>query len=156
MLTMLRPSVQVQEREGFLLAEFWDCLRLDPAPIHDLRKRFDDHVRRGGKPILLIDLSGVTFAGSAALGVFVNLQRDCRQNQGRMAFCNVEDTVLEAFRVSSLEPLFEFLGPLDQAIPVLLDGSASRAPTPRPNSENNSPDTPPRPAPPLRSRRKSE
>ena len=33
---MLKPSVQVYEHEGILIAEFWDCWRLDPAPVQDL------------------------------------------------------------------------------------------------------------------------
>jgi hypothetical protein len=57
----------------------------------------------------VIDLIGVGFAGSAALGNFVALQRLARQNGGRLVFCNVEPTVTEVFRASKLEPLFEFV-----------------------------------------------
>ena len=58
---------------------------------------------------MVIDLSGVGFAGSAALGNFVSLHREARQKGGRLIFCNVEPTVSEVFRASKLEPLFEFV-----------------------------------------------
>jgi anti-anti-sigma factor len=90
------------------VAEFWDCLRLDPAPVQALRDHFDAHLRKGGRPDLVIDLLGVGFAGSAALGGFVALQRVARAKGGRMVFSNTDPTVLEVFRVSKLEGLFTF------------------------------------------------
>jgi anti-anti-sigma factor len=105
---MLKPSVQVGVENGVFVAEFWDCLRLDPAPVQTLRAQFDEHLRRGGRADLVVDLLGVGFAGSAALGGFVALQRVARQKGGRMVFANVDPTVQEVFRVSKLEGLFTF------------------------------------------------
>jgi anti-anti-sigma factor len=105
---MLKPSVQIHNMDGILLAEFWDCLRLDPAPVQDLRKHYEAHLHAHGRPELVVDLSGVGFAGSAALGNFVALHRVARQNEGRIVFCHVDPTVSEVFRVSKLEALFGF------------------------------------------------
>src|SRR5271169_3738590 len=105
---MLKPSIETHNVEGILLAEFWDCLRLDPAPVQDLRVHYEAHLKAHGRPEVIVDLSGVGFAGSAALGNFVALQRLVRQNGGRMVFCNVDPTVAEVFRASKLESLFEF------------------------------------------------
>ena len=121
---MLKPSVQVHEHEGILIAEFWDCWRLDPAPVQDLRSRYEAQRREQGRPELVIDLGGVGFAGSASLGIFVALHREARQNGGRLIFCNVEPTVSGVFRASKLAPLFEFAA--DRA--AALD-SVARGPT---------------------------
>ncbi len=128
---MLKPSVQVHEHEGILIAEFWDCWRLDPAPVQDLRSRYEAHRRKNGRPELVIDLGGVGFAGSASLGSFVALHREARQNGGRLIFCNVEPTVSEVFRASKLAPLFEFVP--DRA--AALD-SVARGPTTAPADGN--------------------
>jgi len=106
---MLKPSVQVHNADGILVAEFWDCLRLDPAPVQDLRKHYEAHLQRQGRPELVVDLSGVGFAGSAALGNFVALHRMVRQKGGRIVFCDVDPTVAEVFRASKLESLFDFV-----------------------------------------------
>lgn len=106
---MLKPSVQVHNENGVMVAEFWDCFRLDPAPVQDLRQKYEAHLQRKGRPELVIDLLGVGFAGSAALGNFVGLHRLARQNGGCLIFCNVDPTVLEVFRVSKLDPLFSFV-----------------------------------------------
>jgi len=105
---MLKPAVQVHDQGGILVSEFWDCLRLDPAPVQELRKHFEAHMRRGGRADLVVDLNGVVFAGSAALGGFLAIHRDARQHGGRLIFCNVDPTVHEVFRVSKIEPLFTF------------------------------------------------
>ncbi len=119
---MLKPSVQVHDQDGILLAEFWDCWRLDPAPVQELRSRYETHLRNRGRPEVVIDLSGVGFAGSAALGNFVALHRVARQNGGRLIFCNVEPTVTEAFRASKLEPLFEFVPDRSSAMEAVARG----------------------------------
>ncbi len=112
---MLKPAVQTHDIGGVLVAEFWDCFRLDPAPVLKLRSYYEAHVRKAGRPDLVVNLSGVGFAGSAALGNFVALHRIVRPNGGRIIFCNVDATVAEVFRASQLESLFEFVADRDAA-----------------------------------------
>jgi anti-anti-sigma factor len=115
---MLKPSVQVREEDGVLTAEFWDCLRLDPAPVTDLRKAFEDFRKRTGRAELVVDLNGVAFAGSAALGGFLAMRR----SEARLIFCNVDPNVREVFRVSKLDPLFHFA--LDKPAALAMANSA--------------------------------
>ncbi|MDR3632811.1 MAG: STAS domain-containing protein [Isosphaeraceae bacterium] len=113
---MLKPMVQVHNIDGVLVAEFWDCLRLVPAPIQDLRSHYESHIRARGKADIVVDLSGVGLAGSAALGHFVTLQKLIRQHGGRVFFCNVDPHVHESFRVSRLVSLFVFFADRDAAL----------------------------------------
>jgi len=106
---MLKPSVETHNVDGILVAEFWDCLRLDTAPVQDLRVHYEGHLKKNGRRDVVIDLSGVGFAGSAALGNFVALQRLVKSGGGRILFCNVDPTVSEVFRASKLDSLFEFV-----------------------------------------------
>ena len=118
---MLKPSVQIHNVDGIMVAEFWDCLRLDPAPVQDLRKHYETHVQGRGRPEMVVDLSGVDFAGSAALGNFMALHRLVRQNGGRIVFCDVSPTVAEVFRVSKLESLFDFVPDRAAALRSIID-----------------------------------
>ena len=119
---MLKPSVQIHEQDGILIAEFWDCWRLDPAPVLELRSRYQAHLKKQGRPEIVIDLSGVGFAGSAALGNFVALHREARPRGGRLIFCNVEPTVAEAFRASKLSSFFEFVADRAAALESIAQG----------------------------------
>jgi anti-anti-sigma factor len=131
---MLKPSVQVHNEGGVMVAEFWDCHRLDPAPVTQLRTKYEAHLRAGGRPELVVDLLGVGFAGSAALGYFVALHRTARSKNGRLIFCNVEPTVFEVFRVSKLDPLFTFVS--DRAAALDLVNNPSAAPPAPPPAES--------------------
>jgi anti-anti-sigma factor len=121
---MLKPSVEIHNMDGILVAEFWDCYRLDPAPVQDIRKHYEAHLQNHGRPELVVDLSGVGFAGSAALGNFVALHRLARQQGGRIVFCNVDPTVSEVFRASKLESLFSFQPDREAALRVVRDPSS--------------------------------
>lgn len=139
---MLKPSVQIREEDGVITAEFWDCLRLDPAPIGDLRKAFEDYRKRTGRSELVVDLNGVAFAGSAALGGFLAM----RKSGARLIFCNVDATVREVFRVSKLDPLFGFATDKPAAIAMAkaprdthAEGTPAVAPTQRPVPSSTGP-----------------
>jgi anti-anti-sigma factor len=131
---MLKPRVQVRTEGGVLIAEFWDCLRLDPAPVSDLRKEFDAHLRAKGRPEVVVDLNGIVFAGSAALGGFLALNRLARQQGGRVVFCRVDPNVFEVFRVSKLVPLFVFEADVPKALAAVNSPPPREEPEPGPVS----------------------
>ncbi len=119
---MLKPSLETHNVDGVLVAEFWESLRLDPAPVSELRSHYEAHANGHGRPDLVVDLSGVGFAGSAALGNFVAIQRVVRSRGGRMVFCNVDPTVAEVFRASKLDALFEFTTDRAAAVRTIAEG----------------------------------
>jgi anti-anti-sigma factor len=132
---MLKPSIETHNINGILVAEFWECLRLDPAPVQELRNHYELHLKERGRPDVIVDLSGVGFAGSAALGNFVALQRTVRHGGGRFLFCNVDPTVSEVFRASKLESLFEFVADRSSALHAITQGLATDS-VKRKTSEN--------------------
>ena len=142
---MLKPMVEVKVEGGFLVAEFWDCLRLDPNPVRDLRQHYETHVRSKGKPDLVVDLNGVVFAGSASLGGFLALNRLARQQGGRVVFCNVDENVHEVFRISKLMPMFTFVEDRAAAL-AFLAGDADGSPAAAAPPDVPSPPTAPAPS----------
>jgi anti-anti-sigma factor len=144
---MLKPSVEIHEQDGRLVAEFWESHRLDPAPVADLRRAVDEHLARGGIPGLVVNLLGVGFAGSAALSGFTGIHRAIKAKGGSLIFAHVEPNLREIFRVSRLEPLFRFADDVPEALKLLQSGADSASP-----SANGS-ERPTRPAAPLRRRR---
>lgn len=153
---MLKPSVQVSNDDGVLVAEFWDCLRLDPAPVKELRQHLEAHMKAGGRPLLVIDLLGVAFAGSASLGGFLALHRLTSPLGGRVVFCNVDETVYEVFRISKLSPMFGFASDRPAALEMIRSGPPDvPSPSPTEGTPKASPEPPaPRAAGPLRRGRK--
>jgi anti-anti-sigma factor len=143
---MLKPSLETRDVDGILVAEFWECFRLDPAPVLELRTRYELRLKGRGRPDVVVDLSGVGFAGSAALGNFMALQRLARQNGGRVVFCNVDPTVSEVFRASHLDSLFEFAADRPAALQAIKAAPSALAAERKPgDSESARPNKPPTP-----------
>ncbi len=116
---MIQPSVEIQQHDGQLIAEFWDCHRLDPAPVGELRRAVEAHLAQGGKPALIVNLLGVGFAGSTALSGFTAIHRALKARGGALVFAHVEPNLREVFRVSRLEPLFRFADDVPGALQLL-------------------------------------
>ncbi len=140
---MLNPTVQVRDQHGVLVAEFWDCLRLDPAPVRQLCRKYEALMPTAGRADLIVDFFGVDFAGSAALSGMVRLQKLCRKQGGRLVLCNLCPTVFEVFRLTRLVPLFTFVADRPAALALLGAG-----PGPDDDLSSLTPYLPPKPKPP--------
>jgi anti-anti-sigma factor len=144
---MLKPRVEVHNIDGFLVAEFWDCLRLDPGAVQALRAKYEEHLRGKGRSEMVVDLLGVAFAGSASLGHFVALQRLGRLRNGRLVFCNVDPMVYEVFRATKLLPLFSFSTDRAAALAVLTGTSTPGSEPPPTATPGPAAETPPAASP---------
>ena len=58
----------------------------------------------GGRWVL--DLSGLSYMGSSALGLMVNVRQRVRDAGGRLALCGMSPRLLRVFQTCSLERLF--------------------------------------------------
>ena len=123
---MLKPSVQVHEQDGILIAEFWDCWRLDPAPVQELRSRYETHLKSGGRPEIVVDLSGVGFAGSAALGELRVAATRGPKKGGPAHLLQCRGDSSRSVSRQQLEPLFEFVADRNAAIAFFAGGSAGK------------------------------
>jgi anti-sigma B factor antagonist len=54
----------------------------------------------------VFDLSQLTYMGSAALGLLVNLRQQVKQGGGRVALCGLSPRLVQIFRTCCMERLF--------------------------------------------------
>jgi anti-sigma B factor antagonist len=79
----------------------------------------------GGGRHLIVDLSGVAFIDSTALGVLVGAQRAMHDGLHLAIVC-AEENVLRIFELTGLDGMFEILPNLDDAL-EFVRGSAAAA-----------------------------
>lgn len=72
-----------------------------------------DRIAAEPPPRVVIDLGGVTFLGSAGLGVLVQARRDLRDTDSRLVLATPSDALRRVFQVVHLDRAFEF----DPAVP---------------------------------------
>ncbi len=80
---------------------------LDISSVAQLREMLTGALT-GGATHLLIDLSGVSFIDSSALGVFVSAYRKAVEAGGEMAFAGVNPQVRRVFELTRTERFFRF------------------------------------------------
>ncbi|MBV9124995.1 MAG: STAS domain-containing protein [Planctomycetes bacterium] len=73
-------------------------------------------VRNLGRRKLVLNLQGVQFAASAALGQMVFLNKVLQSQNGRLALCCLSETVLQALETTALVQVFQIYDEEQQAL----------------------------------------
>jgi anti-sigma B factor antagonist len=89
----------------------------------DLRQRLLE-LADGQFPRIAIDLSGLIFVNSAALGAFIAAHRRCQERGGELCFVSPRNAVIQVLRVTNL----------DRLIPIFPDLKTAHAALSKPKS----------------------
>ncbi len=65
---------------------------------------------------LIFDLQGITFIDSSGFGVFLNAMKAANNNYGQFKICNVDEDVMELFKLLQLHHVFEIYDKLDTCL----------------------------------------
>jgi anti-sigma B factor antagonist len=69
-----------------------------------------------GPDVVVVDLLGVTFMDSTALGVLIGALKRCREAGGTMRIVVSDTRVLKVFEITGLTELFSIFSALDEAV----------------------------------------
>ena len=64
---------------------------------------FQTLTREDSSPVMIVDLSGVPYMDSAALGSLLGLHVSCQRESRKYAICGVADRLKTLFRVAGVE-----------------------------------------------------
>ena len=78
---------------------------IDVATAPPLRDRLQALIA-GGSPTVVVDLLGVTFLDSTALGVLVGALKRCREGGGDLPLVITEPRLLKVFEITGLTGVF--------------------------------------------------
>ena len=70
----------------------------------------------GKTPALYVDLGSVSYIDSSGIATFVESLKEMMRYGGRLKLFGVTDTILEIFRFSKLDAVFEIYGGLEDAL----------------------------------------
>ena len=65
---------------------------------------------------IVIDFTKVKFLSSSALGVLIRLQKKARDIKGSIALCGLRKELMQVFKITSLDKLFDFYETEEQAL----------------------------------------
>ncbi len=82
-----------------------------PAELRSLGQQLIDLVQRAGARCLVVDLSGVSQLGSEALNQLIDTNCHARAAGTRLMLDNLSEPLLEVFRITRLDRLFDISEP---------------------------------------------
>lgn len=88
---------------------------IDVATAPPLRDRLQA-MTSSGKATVVVDLLGVTFLDSTALGVLVGALKRCRETGGDLPLVITEPRILKVFEITGLTGVFPIYGSVDDAV----------------------------------------
>ncbi len=88
---------------------------IDASNIPELQGAFSQILQKGNTKIV-VDMSGVSYMDSSALGVLVNSLKQLRREQGSLKLANLNGNVERIFKLTRLINFFEAYPSTEQAV----------------------------------------
>ncbi|MBX2850401.1 MAG: STAS domain-containing protein [Phycisphaeraceae bacterium] len=104
---MAHPIQATQAQDTTTVARLTGSLTVLNAP--DLRIGLLEAIKTNKPKVLALNLAGVDFVDSSALGVFVEARRQMTASDGSVTFTNVNDDIRGLMRIMNLESVFDFV-----------------------------------------------
>ena len=110
-----RPSRQQPPAKSSWFG-FLDSKILDSQRIEQVGRELQDVVPQAIHKKLLLNFNGVSFMSSAMITKLVMLNKACKAASVNLKFCDVSPNVLEVFKITKLNKLFDIQGDQEKAI----------------------------------------
>ena len=95
------------EYEGVTRVEFLDRNILDEANIQQIGEEITESIEAQDQPKILINFENVDHLSSAALGTLITINNKVRAKDGQLRLTNIDPQILEVFKITKLDKLFE-------------------------------------------------
>ena len=110
-------SLKTQEIEEVLVVNFTDAKILDEARITQIGQELMSCAASAGqKKKMLLNFQGVQFMSSAMIGKLVLLNKKCKTDEVALKMCSISPNVMEVFKITRLNKVFEIFDDQDKAI----------------------------------------
>jgi len=96
----------------------------DMGQAASLDRRLGQFLREGSCRLVL-DLAGLAFASSMALGAFIRAHVQCRARSGRLLLLSPQPALLRVLQTTRLTDLFEITSDLEEAVSRAASGGAN-------------------------------
>jgi anti-sigma B factor antagonist len=110
------PNISVEYINGVAVAALTDTKIIDEEQIQSLEKTLIPLIEQNPGVRLLIDFSNVQFLTSSVLGLLIRFNRRVVQSEGHLRLCAIDPKILEIFKITRLDKVFEIYKDREQAL----------------------------------------
>ena len=100
-------AITTQQAGEILVVGFTDSKILDSQRIEQVGRELQESVPQAAQKKLLLNFRGVSFMSSAMITKLVMLNKTCKAGGVALKFCEVSPNVLEVFKITKLNKLFD-------------------------------------------------
>ena len=109
-------TLRTEEKGEVLVVYFTEAKILDEARITQIGKDLMEAVTRATNAKMVLNFQGVAFMSSAMIGKLVLLNKKCKTDEVVLKMCAISPNVMEVFKITRLNKVFEILDDQDKAI----------------------------------------
>jgi anti-sigma B factor antagonist len=109
-------GLQITDHDGVSRIDFIERNILDEANIQQIGDAIGAVVEASPRPRLLICFENVEHLSSAALGALITVDSKVKARDGQLRLSNIRPQILEVFRITRLDRLFEIHGTAEEAM----------------------------------------
>ena len=108
--------IDIEEINGVTVAKFTDKKILDEGNIQLIGNQLFSLVDEDRRQKIVLDFSNVEYLSSAALGKLITMDKKVKAISGKLRFCNIRSDILEVFKITRLDKLFQIRDNQEKAL----------------------------------------
>jgi anti-sigma B factor antagonist len=111
--------LEVQMIDNVAVVNFTASRILDEQMVQQAGDQLMSLVEEAGHQRILLNFSAIEYLSSAALGKFVQLRKKVETIKGKLALCNIDDSIFEIFRITGFDRIFKIFPDEQEALQYL-------------------------------------
>jgi anti-sigma B factor antagonist len=110
------PNLSVSFHGPVAVATLTDEKILDETQLQGLEGSFLPLIEQNPNIQLIIDFSNVKFLTSSVLGLLIRISKKVYETDGKLRLCSIDPKIMEIFRITRLDKIFEIYPDVDEAM----------------------------------------
>lgn len=110
------PNLSLEFRGPLVVATLTDEKILDEDQLRSLEGSFLPLIEQTPGIQLIIDFSNVKFLTSSVLGLLIRISKKVYETEGVLRLCSIAPNILDVFRITRLDKIFEIESDVDDAM----------------------------------------
>ena len=112
----VNPNLSIEFHGQVTVATLTDEKILDESQLARLENSFMPLIAETPAIQLIVDFSNVQFLTSAVLGLLIRVSKKVYETDGKLRLCSIDDKIMDIFRITRLDKIFEIYKDIDDAM----------------------------------------
>ena len=113
------PKISVEYSEKAVIATLTERKILEQAEIEALESSIMPLIEQAGGVNLVVNFCNVEFFSSSVLGLLIRVAKKIYESDGQLKLCQINPKILEIFKITRLDRIFEIYETRQEAIQSL-------------------------------------